>query len=84
MLSGTPLRAAVTGRATARDPSVPGMALGTAACSLACGQPRAGASAEALQTLTQATGCNPDLRVHPRRHPDLRDSVPTGRDDPDG
>lgn len=57
--------------ATARYLGVPDMALGMAAYSLACARARAGASAEALQTLTEAIGFNPDLHVNARRDPDL-------------
>jgi hypothetical protein len=68
--------------ATARYLGVPGMALGMAAYSLACAQARAGASAEAAQTLTEAIGFNPDLHVNARRDPDLatlRNSGQLGR-----
>lgn len=57
--------------ATARYLNVPGAALGMAAYSLACAQARADASADAIGTLTEAIGLNPDLRVNARRDPDL-------------
>ncbi|HEY7143625.1 MAG TPA: hypothetical protein VH637_05205 [Streptosporangiaceae bacterium] len=68
--------------ATARYLGLPDMALSMAAYSLACAQARIGASAEALQTLTEAIGFNPGLHVNARRDPDLaalRDSGQLGR-----
>jgi hypothetical protein len=57
--------------ATARYLNVPDPALGMAAYSLACAQARADASADAIRTLTEAIGLNPDLRANARRDPDL-------------
>ena len=57
--------------ATARYLEVPDMAIGMAAYSLACAQAQAGATDEALQTLTVAIALNQDLRAHARKDPDL-------------
>ena len=65
--------------ATARYLEVPDMAIGMAAYSLACAQAQAGATDEALQTLTVAIALNQDLRAHARKDPDLARLRDTGR-----
>jgi hypothetical protein len=61
------------------DLGVPGMALGMAAYSLACAQAQAGATGDALHTLTEAITLNQDLRANARKDPDLAQLRDRGR-----
>ena len=65
--------------ATARYLEVPDMALGMAAYSLACAQAQAGATDDALHTLTEAITLNQDLRANAHKDPDLARLRDTGR-----
>jgi hypothetical protein len=68
--------------ATARYLEVPDMALGMAAYSLACAQAQAGATGDALHTLTEAITLNQDLRANAQEDPDLARLRDSGRLDP--
>lgn len=64
---------------TARYLDLPDPALGMAIYSLACAQAQAGASEAAVQTLAEAIGLHPSLRVNASRDRDLSELRGSGR-----